>query len=200
MPSNGENFLTFLDEVLRPWIHGKVFGERVTWGRDALFGHSFAGLFTIWALLTRPELFDVYLSASPHLIWDEEYIFGLLGALKTPKPGNGIGNRNGNGNGNGNGVGNVNGNGTARLPALQLSYGALEEHPRKRRTETQADFEQRRAFLNSLKMETLVERLYNEVRNSPRLRDVELLVYLNSYHAAVGSAALCDGVDYFLDW
>ncbi|KAF2274952.1 siderophore esteras-like protein IroE-like protein [Westerdykella ornata] len=182
VPSNAENFLIFLDGVLRPWITSHVFGDGVTWGRDALFGHSFAGLFAVWALIVRPELFDVYLSASPYLIWNEEYIFDLLGALKTPRPEN------------------ANGNTTPRLPALQLSYGALEGHPRKRRTETEAEFEERRAFLSSLKTETLIKRLFKEVRDSPRLRHVELLEYPNSYHAAVGSAALCDGVDYFLDW
>lgn len=175
VPSNGDNFLAFIDQDLRPWVHSLF--PNVQFDRDGLFGHSFGGLFVIYTLLTQPELFDVYLSASPFLVWNNEYIFTQLDALKTAPVGN-----------------------NSTQPALQISYGALEQFAKKRRTETQAEFETRRDFLATMKMTELCERLYNEIKDSPKLRDVELNVYPNSYHAAVASAAICDGIDYFLDW
>lgn len=37
--------------------------------RLGLFGHSYGGLFVLWALLQQPELFQHYISASPSLWW-----------------------------------------------------------------------------------------------------------------------------------
>ncbi|KAF7540962.1 hypothetical protein G7054_g963 [Neopestalotiopsis clavispora] len=175
VPSGADAFITFLDTVLRPWV--RSYFPRTTFNRDGLYGHSFGGLFAIYALMMRPDLFDVFLSASPYLIWNNEYIFDHLGPLTNGSlPAN------------------------ATKPALQLAYGSLEEYPRRRRTETDEAWEERKTLLSSLKTNELVERFYSEVKNSSVLRDVDLLVYPNSYHAAVGSAALCDGIDYFLDW
>jgi predicted alpha/beta superfamily hydrolase len=175
VPSGGEAFITFLDTVLRPWIHS--YFTNTQFHRDGLYGHSFGGLFVLYALFNRPDLFDVFLSASPYLIWNKEYFFSQDSPLYNA---------------------NLN-NGTTK-PALQLSYGSLEQSPKKRRTETPEAYETRKAFLASMKMENLCTRLYDEVKDSPVLRDVELHEYPFSYHAAVGGNALADGIDYFLDW
>lgn len=175
VPSGGQAFITFLDTVLRPWIHS--YFPNVEFHRDGLYGHSFGGLFVLYSLLVRPDLFDVYLSASPYLIWNNEYIFSNSSPLYNA----------------------VQSNGTTK-PALQLSYGSPEQYPTKRRTETQEAYETRKAFLAALKTEDLVARLYDQLKDSPRLRDIELHEYPFSYHAAVGGNALADGIDYFLDW
>ena len=175
-PSNGDNFITFLDDVLRPWIRDTRFPS-VDFNRDGLYGHSFAGLFVIYSLLVRPDLFDTFISSSPALDWNHDYIFAQLGPLKTGHLPNGT-----------------------MGPALQLSYGGYEQFPPKRRTETQAAYEARRDFFASLRMEELCKRLYDDLKDSSKLRHIELNEYPFSYHAAVGSAALCDGIDYFLDW
>jgi predicted alpha/beta superfamily hydrolase len=175
VPSGGEAFITFLDTVLRPWIHS--YFPNTKFYRDGLYGHSFGGLFVLYALFSRPDLFDVFLSASPYLIWNNEYFFTQNSPLYNAKSYIG-----------------------AIKPALQLSYGSLEQYPRKRRMETQEAYETRKAFLASMKMEDLCTRLYDEVKDSPFLRAVELNEYPFSYHAAVGGNALADGIDYFLDW
>jgi len=175
-PSNGDNFITFLDDVLRPWIRNSLF-PTVDFKRDGFYGHSFAGLFVLYSLLVRPDLFDVFLSASPALDWNNEYLFTQLAPFKAKSPPN-----------------------STVQPALQLSYGQYEQFPLKRRTETQAEYQERKTFWGSLKMTTNSNRFYNELKNSKQLRDFDLNVYPRSAHAAVASAALCDGIDYFLDW
>ncbi|KAF2115961.1 Alpha/Beta hydrolase protein [Lophiotrema nucula] len=176
IPSGGEAFITFIDTVLRPWIHSHF--PNVNFNRDGLYGHSFAGLFVVYAMFVRPDLFDVFLSASPYLIWNNQYFFSPPSPLYTapPPPAN------------------------TTKPAFQLSFGGYEQHAQKRRTETEAEYEYRRDFLASLQTETLVLKLYNQIKNSTRFRDVELHEYPFSYHAAVGGNALADGIDYFLDW
>jgi predicted alpha/beta superfamily hydrolase len=175
VPSGGESFLSFLDTALRPWVHS--YFPNTKFHRDGLYGHSFGGLFALYTLYSHPDLFDVYISASPYLIWNKEYFF----SRNSPLYNGPISNK-------------------TSKPALQLSYGGFEQFPKKRRTETPEAYEIRRAFLASLKTEDLVTRLYDEIKNSPLLRDVELHEYPFSYHAAVGGNALADGIDYFLDW
>lgn len=42
--------------------------------RQALFGHSYAGLFALQVLLTQPDLFSHYLVASPSLWWNQGWL------------------------------------------------------------------------------------------------------------------------------
>lgn len=42
-----------------------------------LFGSSLGGLFTLYAFLTRPEVFSHYIAASPAIWWDGEMLFGV---------------------------------------------------------------------------------------------------------------------------
>ncbi|KAF2031117.1 siderophore esteras-like protein IroE-like protein [Setomelanomma holmii] len=175
VPSGAEAFITFIDTVLRPWVHS--YFPNVEFHRDGLYGHSFGGLFSLYALLVRPDLFDIFLSASPYLIWNNEYFFSNNSPIYTATQRNGT-----------------------TKPALQVSFGHLEQYPTKRRTETQEAYEARRDFLASLQTETTVTRFYNQIKNNSNLGDVELHQYPFSYHAAVGGNALADGIDYFLDW
>ena len=182
VPSSADELISFIDTALRPWVRNNVFAG-ATFDRDALYGHSFAGLFVLYTLTSRPDLFDTFLSASPALDWNSDYVFNyapFLAPLKNATSSNLPGN--------------------ATKPAFQLSYGALEQHPKRRRTETDAEWEYRKAFLESLRMTDIVEKLYAELAGAPGLRDIELNVYPNSYHAAVGTVAISDGIDYFLDW
>jgi tetratricopeptide (TPR) repeat protein len=63
-----DNFLKFIETELMPEIEKNY---RVTPYR-VLAGHSFGGLFTIHAMITRPELFRSYVAVSPSLQWSDE--------------------------------------------------------------------------------------------------------------------------------
>lgn len=180
VPSNADGLISFIDTALRPWVQETVF-KAASFNRDALYGHSFAGLFTLYALAVRPDLFDTFLSASPALYWNDDYVFNQPEFL-APLKDNGTSRRNGT------------------RPALQLSYGGLEQFPKQRRRETDDEFAFRKSILVPQRMTDLTNKLVTELAGSPALRDVELSVFPNSYHATVGGAAFSDGVDYFLDW
>ena len=59
-------FLRFLTKELRTTIDSSY----RTNGQNMLLGHSYAGLFTLYAFLNHPEWFDVYIAADPSLWWD----------------------------------------------------------------------------------------------------------------------------------
>lgn len=188
-PSGADEFIAFIDGVLRPWVQSTVF-PNVAFTRDALYGHSFGGLFVIYAMITHPELFDTFISASPALDWnngsilDDVHQIGTSPPLPVRDPGC---------------CGGGNGSSEAR-PALFIGYGSLEQFPAKRRTETEADFQARKSFFQSLRMTENCYELFHRVRASGRTRDVVLKEYLGQDHAGVGGSALTDGIDYFVDW
>ncbi|KZM23177.1 hypothetical protein ST47_g5866 [Ascochyta rabiei] len=179
VPSNADGLIAFIDTALRPWVQKEVFAE-ATFDRDALYGHSFAGLFVLYALTARPELFDTFLSASPALDWNDDYVFNHTDFLAPLKTNATVTN--------------------ATKPAVQISYGGLEQFPKRRRTETDEEFALRKSILEPMRTNDLSDKLFAELQGSPALRDVELNVYPNSYHSTVGGAALADGIDYFFDW
>lgn len=73
MPFNQENgeadqFMAFMEHELIPYMEKKY---PVTSYRT-LIGHSYGGLFTIYALQEKSNLFENYLSIDPSLDWDDQ--------------------------------------------------------------------------------------------------------------------------------
>ncbi len=67
----GEQFLTFIEERLKPWVEERVPIDR---SRQALFGHSFGGLFVLYALFSKPNAFHRWIAASPAIFWEDTAI------------------------------------------------------------------------------------------------------------------------------
>lgn len=65
-------FLTFLEARVLPLIEARY---RADPARRILSGSSYGGLFTLFALFERPELFHTYLALSPAVRWDGGWIF-----------------------------------------------------------------------------------------------------------------------------
>lgn len=70
-----EHFLDFIEQELKPLVESR---HRVDPVRQTLFGHSYGGLLTVHALLTRPQSFQNYLASSPSLWWNHRHVFGEL--------------------------------------------------------------------------------------------------------------------------
>ena len=75
-PGSGhaDAFIEFVSGELRPWL-----GDRFPDAADDVtyFGHSLAGLFGAYTLLTASSTFDRYIVSSPSLWWDSEVIFDI---------------------------------------------------------------------------------------------------------------------------
>lgn len=69
-PKHGgaKEFLSFLENGVLPLISEKV---RVHPDNHTLFGHSLGGLFVLYALFEKTQLFKNYISFSPSIWWNE---------------------------------------------------------------------------------------------------------------------------------
>ena len=64
-------FLSFIRQDLEPHIQRRF---PVDEAKRTLFGHSYGGLFVLYAYLTAPTAFDYFVAASPSLWWNDRYI------------------------------------------------------------------------------------------------------------------------------
>ncbi|GJE74968.1 alpha/beta hydrolase [Methylorubrum suomiense] len=72
-------FLRFITGTLKPTIEHRC---RIDQARQALFGHSFGGLFTLYALAQAPSAFSHWIAASPSIYWEDRV---LLASFAVPK-------------------------------------------------------------------------------------------------------------------
>jgi hypothetical protein len=71
-------FLRFLADEVKPFIEQRY---PVAAGGSVLFGSSLGGLFTLYALMERPDAFDGYIAVSPAIWWDDARILEQEAAL-----------------------------------------------------------------------------------------------------------------------
>ena len=67
-----DNFLKFIREELKPFIEANY---RIDAEDSSILGHSFGGLFGLYALLHAPNTFKRYIISSPSIWWDREAVF-----------------------------------------------------------------------------------------------------------------------------
>ncbi len=71
-PQGGQDaFIDFLENRLQPEIARRYSMDN---SRQAIYGHSFGGMFTLYAMFNRPELFNHYIVSSPSLWWHDSYL------------------------------------------------------------------------------------------------------------------------------
>lgn len=74
--------LAFIEDELIPRLSGMV---RLDPARRSLFGHSFGGLFVLYALFERPGLFANWIAASPSIFWENSEILNNEARRQTMK-------------------------------------------------------------------------------------------------------------------
>jgi predicted alpha/beta superfamily hydrolase len=76
-----KTFLKFIKTELMP----KIENDYATAPHKVLIGHSFGGLFSLFALLEEPDLFQSYVSIDPSIWWDNQWLNTQLAIrLDTP--------------------------------------------------------------------------------------------------------------------
>lgn len=73
-PQSGgaDKFLSFMNEELFPFIEKNYRADK---NDRTLVGCSLGGLFTMYALFARPEMFQRYVAASPAFMWDNDVLY-----------------------------------------------------------------------------------------------------------------------------
>jgi predicted alpha/beta superfamily hydrolase len=81
-PGGARDFLRFVGNELVPWVQ-RTFRTDST---RVLVGHSLGGLFALYALAQRPELFTGFVLMEPSAWWnDEQELRAAVETLRTPK-------------------------------------------------------------------------------------------------------------------
>lgn len=68
-----DHFLAFIEDELKPALSRRT---PLDGNRQALFGHSFGGLFVLHALFSRPAAFSSWISVSPAIWWEDAVVLG----------------------------------------------------------------------------------------------------------------------------
>lgn len=71
---DGPKFLQFIEETVIPYIETNYRAKK---DERAISGSSLGGLFTLYAMYEKPELFKRFISISPAVDWDHNYLFKL---------------------------------------------------------------------------------------------------------------------------
>lgn len=66
-----DKFLSFIENELKPQLQREL---PINTAKQALYGHSYGGLFTLHVLFTKPEAFQTYIASSPSIWWNQQYI------------------------------------------------------------------------------------------------------------------------------
>ena len=61
-----ENFYTLIEKEIKPWVYEQL-GDIPE--QEAIWGHSYGGLFVLYNLFKHPEAYQQYFSADPSLWW-----------------------------------------------------------------------------------------------------------------------------------
>lgn len=72
------NFSRFLQEELKPQLYAQFHVNEL---QQTLFGHSLAGYFALWQLLSDRDRFQHYIAISPSIWWNEHELFYSLNAF-----------------------------------------------------------------------------------------------------------------------
>ncbi|WDY56282.1 alpha/beta hydrolase [Pseudomonas sp. PSKL.D1] len=71
-PQGGQDlFLDFIEKSLMPKVNARF---KVDQDQRSLVGHSFGGMFGVYTLFTRPQLFQHVIAISPSLWWQDRYL------------------------------------------------------------------------------------------------------------------------------
>ncbi|MCO7636614.1 alpha/beta hydrolase-fold protein [Pseudomonas sp. S 311-6] len=76
-PGGGADlFLDLIQDTIRPAVAARVPLDST---RQTLWGHSFGGLFTLYALVTRPRMFQRYVAGDPSVGWGDDALLKRAG-------------------------------------------------------------------------------------------------------------------------
>ncbi|KAI9369622.1 Alpha/Beta hydrolase protein [Aspergillus egyptiacus] len=169
--------LDFIESSVRPAV--KSMFPNVNISREALYGHSYGGLFALHTLFTRPGMFDAYIASSPSIWWHEKSILeeakGFVervqsGAVQTEK-----------------------------LPTLMMYVGGLEQDPPKWDDETDEKWEQRKRTAAIINMRNNVLGLMKMLGGCTRLHAMSFSEYAGEDHGTVMACTMSRGLTTFME-
>ncbi|KAJ6437290.1 siderophore esterase [Purpureocillium lavendulum] len=173
-----DGLLDFIDGTLKPFIASTVL-RNSTVGRQALYGHSFGGLFALYTLFTRPDLLDCVVASSPSVYWDDFVILSHEKHFRREA-------------------------GTApdgKRPRLMMFYGSYEQAPPQWPGEDDEDYKRRKQGAEERAMVDNANAMHERLKACERLCSVTLKGYPDEDHGTVIACSLSRAVTtFFEEW
>ncbi|KAJ5618714.1 siderophore esterase [Penicillium herquei] len=169
-------FLDFIQKSVKPAIRSRF--PRISFEREALFGHSYGGLFALHGLFTRPDYFDCFMASSPSIWWNDRCI--LKQAEKF-----------------------LNGTSLAdeKVPSVMFFWGALEQNPPRWDNESDEDYDARKQTALGFRMTDNALDLIFKLEDSTRVRVLSKDEYEGEEHLSIVPCSVSRALTkFFEEW
>lgn len=169
-----DTFLRFIETQVKPLVRSTIL-PKSTIGREALFGHSYGGLFTLYTMFNSPSLFNCYFAGSPSSWYENFVLLDYERRFRERKE--------------------------DIRPVLVMFYGGLEQNPYQRRGESNAAFHKRSNTAREWAMEDSSRAMVQRLQDSKSVAYVTCKEYPGEDHGSVIACGLSRAVAVFYeDW
>lgn len=168
-------FLDFILNVVKPFVRSTIFPS-VEISQEALFGHSYGGLFALHALFTRPAAFDCLIAASPSIYWHDCMLLSEERAFRERTDGNAAGKC-----------------------SLMMFYGSHEQDPPQWPGESSDDYQKRIQYDLEEKVKDNAVDMYGRLKENGKLRSISLKEYPAEDHSTVVACSISRGLTTFFE-
>lgn len=166
-----------LRDFITNTIHNYVFTNlfpRVSIQQKGLFGHSYGALFALHTLYTAPGSFDVYLTVSPSIWWNDNFILQEeIQFYESPK--------------------------ASHRPAVWMAYGSLEEASQNEIDQSDEKLDGRARLRKERRMGRNCEEMARRLKECAQVGVVKMRRYEDEDHGSVVAGALAGGISFFHD-
>jgi predicted alpha/beta superfamily hydrolase len=160
--------LDFIRKDVMDYVYGTLLPlPELKNGRKALFGHSYGGIFALYALFTAPTLFDAFIAASPIVWWNKHFLAKDLEPAFCARQ-----------------------ESISSPPSLFLTWGYGRQDLTKRPDESQEAFQIRLIKAEDEQMKDEVLAMASRLRKCPKLRSVVTHEFQNEDHGSVSVTSL----------
>jgi predicted alpha/beta superfamily hydrolase len=167
-------FLDFIENCVRPAVKARF--PNMSFSREALYGHSYGGLFALHALFTRPSSFDCYMASSPSIWWNSRCILDEAKAfLKKERVSD------------------------EKKPSLMVFWGSFEQHPPRWDNEPLDHYEGRKQVALDFRMADNALDLCDMLRGCQRLHAVLMNEYDREEHTSVMPCSMSRSLTMFFE-
>ena len=168
--------LDFIEKAVRPAIKKRF--PKLSFSREALYGHSYGGLFALHALFTRPQSFDCYIASSPSIWWNSRCILHEAKSFLDQEKA-----------------------ADEQAPSLMVFFGSHEQSPPQWNNEPLDHYEARKQIASDLRMGDNSRDLVGMLQDSKRLHTVVVNEYDGEEHTSVMACSMSRGLTaFFEDW
>ncbi|KAJ6023916.1 siderophore esterase [Penicillium herquei] len=178
VPGHGgaDGFLDFIEKSVKPAVKSRF--PQISFQREALFGHSYGGLFALHALFTRPDYFDCFMASSPSIWWNGRCI--LDEAKKFLEETSLVGER---------------------VPSVMFFWGALEQNPPRWDKESDADYDARKQSALGFRMTDNALDLLLKLEDSSRVHVLLKDEYEGEEHLSIVPCSVSRALTkFFEEW